>query len=214
MEKDNIVKESVYLSEIEPLAHKIYSLCNSYQIPVFMAFSFDEWKDIGYYDISRKKLESNESDEIEDELSDDEFSEANAKKKAKKYMSIITNTSEKKAITEKNVIKAKCLVAEFFGGENPDKRFSRFVNVVNGFETILKRRPEELVENVDDFGMLDIDDVPDSDEPRPSIESFEEKRVDITDFEDKIQEQEDSIIKEEAPRRRGRPKGSKNKPKE
>ena len=62
--------------------------------------------------------------------------------------------------------------------------------------------------------MLDIDDVPDSDEPRPSIESFEEKRVDITDFEDKIQEQEDSIIKEEAPRRRGRPKGSKNKPKE
>jgi len=145
MKEESITKEAIYYSEIEPLLKNVYSLCNAYKIPVFMAFGFDEWVDLDKYDLQRKRGKSDDDDEeVSEEVSVGE----------KRILSLITNAIKDEKIIAENVIKSKGIIPELLNVEIQDKRFSRFINVVNGFETISrKNNREELMD--DDLSFLE-----------------------------------------------------------
>ncbi len=135
-------QQIIYMGKIKPLIYRIYSYCNTYGIPFFAAFGFDEWDrdaKIGMADM--------QDDEDDFDLTDDGSESESGMAIESNILDLPLDRISKMARGE--VLMADGLLPQVVEAGHFDKRFARFINVVNGFDTIYK-------EHGNDFDLSDI----------------------------------------------------------
>lgn len=127
-------KQQIYLDIIQPKLQEILSICNTHQIPMFTAFGFDEWDEEMADPLTSKKVK--------------------AAKASKLKLALAENVFEEKEFTEDHIFKYMCLLPEMVNLKVRNNYFAKFVNVINGFDTVAKYEPDNY--NMDDFVLDDF----------------------------------------------------------